>query len=206
VGSIGGSDPVNAPGVGKSGVGRAAVCVDGYVIHDVVVVVVVVDCRLIDSKVPSDWQENNLKICELGGKVDRGGRVVQYLHKSMAKLENKVTQLTPKALNRKISRQSRIIANDQVSMLGQSLIQLRRAQVAAADAIRVAEPRDLPSLVNALCKAIEQRRILLRIPGPPTGGSTKAATPAPINAQILDAEPIEPIEHVNIENPPLAAD
>jgi hypothetical protein len=90
-----------------------------------------------------------------------------------------------------------------VSMLGQSLIQLRRAQVAAADAIRVAEPRDLPSLVNALCKCIEQRRILLRIPGPPTGGATKTATPAPITAQILDAEPIE---HVNIENPPLAAD
>ena len=155
---------------------------------------------------PSDWQVNNLKICKLEGKVDRGGWVVQYLHKSMAKLENKVTQLTPKALNRKISRQSRIIANDQVSMLGQSLIQLRRAQVAAADAIRVAEPRDLPSLVNALCKCIEQRRILLRIPGPPTGGATKTATPAPINAQILDAEPIEPIEHVSTENPPLAAD
>ena len=93
-----------------------------------------------------------------------------------------------------------------MSMLGQSLIQLRRAQVAAADAIRVAEPRDLPSLVNALCKCIEQRRILLRIPGPPTGGATKTATPAPINAQILDAEPIEPIEHVSTENPPLAAD
>jgi hypothetical protein len=38
VGSISGSDPVNAPGVGKSGVGRAAVCVDSYVVHVVVVV------------------------------------------------------------------------------------------------------------------------------------------------------------------------
>jgi hypothetical protein len=158
----------------------------------------------INNSVPSVRQANNLKNMRAGrGRIDRGGRVVQYLHKSMAKLENKVTQLTPKALNRKISRQSRIIANDHVSMLGQSLIQLRRAQVAAADAIRVAEPRDLPSLVNALCKAIEQRRILLRIPGPPTGGATKTAPPAPINAQILDAEPIE---HVNIENPPLAAE
>ena len=157
----------------------------------------------INNSVSIAWQENNLKNCKLEGKVDRGGWVVQYLHKSMAKLENKVTQLTPKALNRKISRQSRIIANDQVSMLGQSLIQLRRAQVAAADAIRVAEPGDLPSLVNALCKAIEQRRILLRIPGPPTGGSTKGATPAPITAQILDAEPID---QVSSENPPLAAE
>ena len=69
VGSIGGSDPVNAPGVGKSGVGRAAVCVDGYVIHDVVVVVDVdVDCRLINNIVPSDWQENNLKKCRCKGE------------------------------------------------------------------------------------------------------------------------------------------
>jgi hypothetical protein len=67
VGSIGGTDPVNAPGVGKSGVGRAAVCVDGYVVHDVLLVDVV-DCRLIDNGVPSDWQENNLKICKLGGE------------------------------------------------------------------------------------------------------------------------------------------
>ena len=85
MGSIGGSDLVDAPGVRKSGVGCAAVCVDGYVIHDVVVVVVVdVDFRLINNSVPIAWQENNLKICKLEGKVDRGERVVQYLHKEYA--------------------------------------------------------------------------------------------------------------------------
>ena len=80
MGSIGGSDLVDAPGVRKSGVGCAAVCVDSYVVHDVLLVDVV-ECRLINNIVPSVRQENNLKICKLEGKVDRGERVVQYLHK-----------------------------------------------------------------------------------------------------------------------------
>jgi hypothetical protein len=132
VGSIGGTDPVNAPGVGKSGVGRAAVCVDGYVIHDVVVVVVVVE------------------------------------------------------------------------MLPQALKALRKLSTGLmCDFEASIDPEERIKLATAYAKLSEQRRILLRIPGPPTGGSTKGATPAPINAQILDAEPIE---HVSTENPPLAAE
>ena len=104
----------------------------------------------------------------------------------MVTLENSVSDLTPKALTRKVGRQGRIIANDQVTMIGQSLIQLRRAQAAAATAIRHADPDKLPGLVGALCKAIEQRRILLRIPGPPPASTLKSAQPAQlIDAQVL---------------------
>jgi hypothetical protein len=91
-------------------------------------------------------------------------------------------------------------------MIGQSLLGLRRLQRELISSVKLSEPKDLPSLAGAICKIIEQRRILLRIPGPPTGGATKTAMPAPINAQILDAEPIEPIEQVSSENPPLAAE
>jgi hypothetical protein len=77
------------------------------------------------------------------------------------------------------------------AMIGQSLLGLRRLQRELISSVKLSEPKDLPSLAGAICKIIEQRRILLRIPGPPTGGATKTATPAPINAQILDAEPIE---------------
>jgi hypothetical protein len=124
----------------------------------------------------------------------------------MPKMEHVVPDFNVKALNRKLSRSRRIVAVEQVSMVGQSLVQLRRMQSTIMETVKTADPSALPGLTNALCKAIEQRRILLRIPGPPTGGSTKTATPAPINAQILDAEPIEPIEHVSTENPPLAAE
>jgi hypothetical protein len=56
------------------------------------------------------------------------------------------------------------------------------------------DPEERIKLATAYAKLSEQRRILLRIPGPPTGGATKTATPAPINAQILDAEPIRASE------------
>ena len=124
----------------------------------------------------------------------------------MPQLEQTIPNLSTKQLIRKAQRNRRVIELDQVSMIGQSIVQLRRVQATIMQNVETADPSSLPGLTNALCKCIEQRRILLRIPGPPTGGSTKTATPAPINAQILDAEPIEPIEHVSTENPPLAAD
>ena len=46
----------------------------------------------INNRVPSDWQANKLKICKLEGKVDRGGRVVQYLHKEYANARASTSQ------------------------------------------------------------------------------------------------------------------
>jgi hypothetical protein len=143
---------------------------------------------------PSVRQENNLKICKLeGGGLTEGSGLCNICTKSMPKMEHVVPDFNVKALNRKLSRSRRIVAVEQVSMVGQSLVQLRRMQSTIMETVKTADPSALPGLTNALCKAIEQRRILLRIPGPPTGGATKAATPAPINAQILDAEPIEQV-------------
>jgi hypothetical protein len=96
---------------------------------------------------------------------------------------------------------------EQVEMLPQALKALRKLSTGLmCDFEASIDPEERIKLATAYAKLSEQRRILLRIPGPPTVGATKAATPAPINAQILDAEPIEPIEHVSSENPPLAAE
>jgi hypothetical protein len=143
---------------------------------------------------PSVRQENNLKICKLeGGGLTEGGGLCNICTKSMPTLEQALPKQTVKSLNRKASRNRRVIELEQVTMIGQSLLGLRRLQRELISSVKLSEPKDLPSLAGAICKIIEQRRILLRIPGPPTGGATKAATPAPINAQILDAEPIEQV-------------
>ena len=121
----------------------------------------------------------------------------------MPQLEQTIPNLSTKQLIRKAQRNRRVIELDQVSMIGQSIVQLRRVQATIMQNVETADPSALPGLTNALCKCIEQRRILLRIPGPPTGGATKAATPAPITAQILDAEPID---QVSSEKPPVVDD
>jgi hypothetical protein len=158
----------------------------------------------IDSRVPSGRQANKLKICKLEGRIDRGGRVVQYLHKSMPHVVEDPPEIDSKSMIRRVQRGRRFMRYEQVEMLPQALKALRKLSTGLmCDFEASIDPEERIKLATAYAKLSEQRRILLRIPGPPTGGSTKTATPAPITAQILDAEPIE---HVSTENPPLAAE
>ena len=127
---------------------------------------------------------------------------MQYLHKSMPHVVEDPPEIDSKSMVRRVQRGRRFMRYEQVEMLPQALKPLRKLSTGLmCDFEASIDPEERIKLATAYAKLSEQRRILLRIPGPPTGGSTKGATPAPINAQILDAEPIEPIDQVSSENP-----
>lgn len=81
-------------------------------------------------------------------------------------------------------------------MLGQSLLQLRRAQRALTDAIEESEkPEQKAACASALCRVIEQRRVLLRLPGPPAGKAMDERAALAVQAQaqaVVEAEPVGP--------------
>ncbi len=93
----------------------------------------------------------------------------------------------PKSMERRKARTALIIRLDQASFLGRALLDLRHAQWFLANGIKKAQNGELVALAGALCKVIEQRRVLLRLPGPPTG----AALSRDEVIKLAHAEPVE---------------
>jgi len=77
---------------------------------------------------------------------------------------------------------------EKASMLGHALLALRRTQNELVDSLdSCADPGEKSSVANAICRVVEQRRVLLRIPGPPTGADLS-------RDQVLKLVRAEPIE------------
>jgi hypothetical protein len=107
----------------------------------------------------------------------------------MPTLAQFVPSIEPKALVRKKDRAKRLLRFESVAALPQSLIHLRTAQVKIAKRIQAdrLEPEQLFAAAGALCKIIEQRRVMLRMPGPPTGAALS-------RDQVLKLVRSEPLE------------
>lgn len=82
-------------------------------------------------------------------------------------LQDHLTLITPNSLQHKATRSSKVFALHKAGYLGETLPRIRRTEGRIERAMHgVTDPDDLRTLTSALCMAIEQRRILLRIPGP----------------------------------------
>jgi len=85
----------------------------------------------------------------------------------MPTLSDQLPNMSPKSLIRRETRSQRVAQVERISMPAQSLIQLRAAQVGLyKDFTKASDPAVRVSIVGAMVKVIEMRRVLLKIPGP----------------------------------------
>lgn len=106
----------------------------------------------------------------------------------MPTLEMQLPDMSPKSMTRRARRSGAVVAIEKAGMLGQTLLALRRVQKNLVDSIEKADTEQKASLANAICRVAEQRRVLLRLPGPPTGSSKPIDEMRRAEATVIDVD------------------
>jgi hypothetical protein len=105
----------------------------------------------------------------------------------MPTLDCAIPDSKPKQNIRREMRGRRLITYELINFIPQSLKHLNRAQIKGDKLLKESDAKDFPAIVSALCKIVDQRRVLLRIPGPPPGAPGKNS----LSIQpVIEAEPV----------------
>ena len=105
--------------------------------------------------------------------------------------KDKLPDMEPKALIRRDMRARRLVQVEKIAMPAQSLLHLRTVQVGLAkDFKSAASVSERVAIAGALCKVVDARRVLLRIPAPARENTRgREGALVPVEAHVVDVEP-----------------
>ena len=105
--------------------------------------------------------------------------------------KDKLPDMEPKALIRRDMRARRLVMVEKIAMPAQSLLHLRAVQVGLAKDFKSAgSVSERVAIAGALCKVVDARRVLLRIPAPARENTRgREGALVPVEAHVVDVEP-----------------